>query len=298
MIIHTIGGTYRVVRTLAGSAKLFSYLCVREGTSAEHKFLVIGPKERELSEKMLFCFMEWKEERTSFRARTLFGLEECFAREGVVWVVFRYFEGTEWTSLIGSRMLLEERRKLAQELMEQMFTRKLPQYLQYEASDLRNIVADKGRGIRVNYLLFAPEKIAEELFYEVQRRTASCLRELFAEEIREEKGAEPGHFIKRLEGAEFSGEVELYRAYRRMEETLQNIQTEGTPKQKGYLVRLWQRVISYSEHILGFLYWMLIGGLLGLLVYVCVMPERAPEERLRFERIGTLPVAVTEDTER
>ena len=292
MIIHTIGGTYRVVRTLAGSAKLFSYLCVREGTSAEHKFLVMGSKERALSEKMLLCFMEWKEDRTSF------GLEECFAREGTVWVVFRYYEGTAWTSLTGSRMLLEERRKLAQELMEQMFTRKLPQYLQYEASDFRNIVADKGRGIRVNYLLFAPEKITEELLPEVQRRTASCLRELFAEAIREEKGEEPERFIKRLEGAEFSGEAELYRAYRRMDETLQNMQTKETPKQKGYLVRLWQRAVSYSEHILGFLYWMLIGGLLGLLVYVCIMPERAPEERLRFERIGTLPVAVTEDTER
>lgn len=292
MIIHTIGGTYLVVRTLAGSAKLFSYLCVREGTSAEHKFLVMGPKERALSEKMLLCFMEWKENRD------LIGLEECFAREGTIWIVFRYYEGTAWTSLTGSRMLPEERRALAQELMEQMFARKLPQYLQYEASDLRNIVADQERGIRVNYLLFAPEKMTEELFYEVQKRTASCLRELFAEEIREEKDTEPGRFIKRLEDAEFSGDAELYRAYRRMEETLQNMQTKGTPKQKGYLVRLWQRVVSYSEHIFEFLYWMLIGGLLGLLVYVCVMPERAPEERLRFERIGTLPVAVTEDTER
>ena len=292
MIIHTVRGTYRVVRTLEGSEKLFSYLCVREGTLAEQKFLVMGPKKRELSEKMLLYFMELREDRT------LHGLEDCFAREGAVWVVFRYYEGTAWTDRVASSMVPEERRKLAQELMEQLFARKLPEYLQYEASDLRNIAADKSRGVRVNYLLYAPEKITEKLFPEVQRRTAACLRELFAGELREEKEEEPGSFIKRLEGAEFSGETELYRAYRKMDETLQNAQTTEAPKRKGYLVRLWKRAVGCSEYMFQFLYWILIGGLLGLLVYVCVMPDRAPEDRLRFERIGTLSVVATEDTER
>lgn len=286
MIIHTIRGAYRIVCTLEGSPMMSSYLCEREGTAGGEKFLVMGAKGRELSEKLLLDFVRQEKDRV-----------ECFTKEGTVWVVFRYYEGTEWVRKIKGSMTFKERQELGKELMARLFAAELPRYLQYEASDARNIVYDQTGELRVNCLMFEPEKVSEQLFAAVQKRVADRLEELFPEELRGEGETEPRIFFKKLRSAAFEGEAELYAAYRRMDEAMDAVQPDGAQKKEGYPARLWQGIAKHLNTVLQFLYWMLIGGLLGLLVYVCIMPEHAPEERLRFERIGTLELTEAADTE-
>lgn len=284
MVIRTIRETYRVICTLKGSQGMNAYLCLREGSCDEEKFLVMGAKNRELSEGMLRYFMDL------FYEQSIPDFEDCFVKEGILWVVFRYFFGVPFLEKQRNKNPIEERMNMARELVEQILTQHLPLYLQYESCNPANLVVSEKWGVRVNFLLFEPEKMKEDVFPLVQKRMAEYFQMLFAEELEGEAFRELNVFVERLQGADFPEGIGLYRAYRRLEEQLKSAKAEGKFIKKGYLTRLWRKVFRWSKDIFLFWYWVLIGGLLGLLIFVCIVPETAPKERNFFQSIGTLEI--------
>lgn len=279
MVIRTIRETYRVRCVLKGSGGIRSYLCIREGGGTE-QFLVMGAGNRKLSGVMLPYFMDLSQ------SGRVDGFEKCFVREGTAWVVFRYFEGTPFSEKAKSPFA--ERVQIGREFVEQIFAQNLPAYLQYEALHPANSIVSEKWGVRVNFLLFEPEKMQDELFPMVQKRMAEYFRTLFAEELEEDNLKELSEFVERMETADFTGEAALYRAFRGLDGELERAQESCGFERKGYLTRMWKKVFRRSKDIFQFFYCVLIGGLLGYLIYVCVAPETAPEERTLFQSIGTL----------
>lgn len=295
MVIRTMKENYSVIKTLEGSSKLRAYLCCREEKPQEETFLVMAPNGQELSRKFLIYFMDLAQSRSAV------DFVECFTKEGVVWVVFRYYGGTPFEEVFaeeynssragnGCAELPEERLCVGRSLMEQLFAQKLLPYLQYEATDLRNITVDESLCVHVNYLLYEPDLLEDDLFPLVLERLAICLQRLFAEELEDEVSKELYDYINMLRQNAFSEGTAVYRAYRRLEEQLRQDAAEGKLKPKGWLVRMWQKLIRVLEGFVKLLYAALLAGLLGLLIYVCIMPETAPEERNMVQSIGTLKI--------
>ncbi len=294
MVIRTIDKTYSVIRTLPCGTKMRAYLCAAEDDSGGGQqkmrecgktgYLVMAPKNGESSEKLLLFLMELsKNQRVDC-------LLDCFTRDGAVWGVFRYYEGIPLTKLLNKGMLPEERFDLARELIEQIFAGNLPVYLQYEASKFSNIVVSGRSGLRVNFLMTEPERLDSNLFPDVLKQIAAVFELIYEQELKGALSEEPGAFVEKLKRAEFSEGIDVYRAYRRMDGSLRDALAEGKLTEKGYLTRIWNFFSGKLNVISRILYGLLIAGLTGILIYVCVAPETAPAERNLFQSIGTLEI--------
>lgn len=284
MVIRTIGETYRVICTLKGSRDIRAYLCIRDKQDDGEKFLLMEPKERELSGKMLLYFMELS------KSGRVEGLIECFAKNGVVWLVFRYFEGCMLTEKLKTGLLFSERLDIGRELMMQIFAQNLPVYLQYEASIPDNITVSTQHGVKVNFLLFHPYEMDNDLFPAVQRNAAACMDALFGKELKAKLQKELSGFVGKLRGGEFSGDADIFRAYLRMEEALREAYDRGELQKNGYFTSLRQSVAGGLKYIFCFLYYVLITGLWAVLIYVCVGRSYVPEGCEPFCYIGTLAI--------
>lgn len=289
MIIRTIKGTYSVLMTLSGSRDIRAYLCIREGEAADGKFLLMKPVRQELSKKMLVYFMELSGQRR------IGDFVEAFAKDGVVWAVFRWHEGTPLSETAeheerNARLLMKN------ELVLRLLAGELPPYLQYEAADARNLVVDTDGTVQINYLLFEPELMESADFTQVQKRLAGDLKQLFAREIKMGKPQSLVDLIGRMEAGNYADETGLLRELRRLDADFLQEEETGGFAAEGYLARVWKRLLRFGEASVRILYGLLVAGLLGLLVYVCIAPERAPADRMRFNGIGTLKIQGTEST--
>lgn len=284
MVIQTIRESYDVICTLEGSSRIRAYLCTRMTSPAGEKVLVMAAGEPDLAKKMILSFMELN------RTGNIHDFLDCFTKDGTVWVVFRFCEEKAFSEKIEQDYNLKERLAIGKSLAEQIFMQNLPVYLQYEALNERNIVLDDSLAIHVNYLLYEPERMNEDLFQEVLKRTADCFQKLFYREWKEQLSSGLTDFIKKLAAAEFPEGIEVYRAYRDLDRRLKNELEEGKLEGKGYLLRIWEKLKKLSGKLLQLLYALFLAVLLGILVYVCVMPKTAPEDRNVLKKIGTLEV--------
>ncbi len=284
MVIRTIGEAYRIIRTLEGGRDILAYLGVCEGGDEGERFLLLKPLNKEVSGKILPYFMELME---SQRVEALRG---CFTKDGVVWVVFRYFEGCALEEAARMKLPLKERLKIARELTEQIFAQNLPVYLQYEASLSSNITVNASRGAVVNFLLSEPDKIGHDLFPAVQRHVAACFETLFERELKMKRQTQPFRFVNDLRGAAFTRDSDLFYAYLRMEEALSAGCGEGERRKRERFDRLRRGAWRWFLAVCRVLYVFLVGILIAVLIGVCRTGVRATGERKPFDFIGTLRV--------
>lgn len=284
MVIRTINAAYNVIRTLEGSGEITAYLCIREGKPKEEKFLIMKANRQELSRKMLIYFMDLSKHKKTE------DFVECFTKERVVWVVFRHFEGTLFREKIANGLSVEERLCIGKNLMERFLFQNLPEYLRYEAFRLGNVIVDDSLEVHTNYLMLEPDRIDHCSFSAVLKRIAVCFKLLFDGELEEDVSQELYEFVKNVYRARFPDEASVFCAYRELEGILWQQQGEGKLKAKGYLTRIWERISGLSGGLFKLLYAALVMGLLGVFVYVCIMPETAPNDRTLFQSIGTLTI--------
>lgn len=284
MTFQTIDQEYRAILKLHGSPDIQAYLCTCRDIGGENPVLITGVTDRALSKRFLPLFMNLTGQSRVGNFR------DTFVRNKMVWAVSDYFTGTPFFEKIKEDLPAEEKIGLADALAEQIFAQNLPAYLQYEALHPENIVVNASRGVSVNFLLFTPERLGESLFPDVQKRFSDCLFALFRDELKNEASTEIKNFVDRLLTSSFSGNAELLRAFRRMSDTLQTALREGKLSRKGFLPRLFCRMAKYTAALPSILYWILVGALSGLLVFVCVVPETAPAQRHLIQNIGILRI--------
>ncbi len=281
MVIRTVERSYRVIRTLEGSREITAFLCDSENGDP---FLLIRPKGQALSRNMLRCFLEQRNKGNAGKP------EDCFVREGVVWAAFAYGGGTPICEWLKEGRPYRLRAALGRELAEQIFTRNLPVYLQYEALHPSNLMVSKERGLCANFLFFEPEKFSKDLLPEVEKRFADCLSLLYAEELEDGKAEELSDFLRKLKSAEFTDGTGIYRAYRKVCGELTEEPYKEGEKKKGILPILWAKATEHGKHLFFFFYWLLVLLLWAGFVYACVTPQETPQERIRFQNIGELPI--------
>lgn len=285
MKFQTTDQKYSVVQKLHGSPSVQAYLCTCGDPSDQKTVLVAGIADRALSEKFLPFLLNLP------GRGAVGGFRDSFVRDEAVWIVSDYSAGTPFFEKADETLPAEEKIALAEALAEQIFARNLPPYFQYEALHPENIVVSPSRGVCVNFLPFAPELLGGVLFPDVQRRFSDCLRALFGEELKNKASQELSDFVGQLCSSAFSGDAALFGAFRRMISALQTAHSEGKLTRKGFLLRLWNRAADKIAALPALLYWMLVGALSGLLLFVCLAPETAPAQRNLIQNIGILRIA-------
>ncbi len=173
MTLKTIDREYRAVQKLHASPSIRAYVCICSNAPDEKTVLVTGIADRTLSEKFLPFYMD-------LHGRGIVGsFTDSFIRDGTVWAVSDYAAGTPFFETGKEALPTEEKIVLAGALAEQIFAQNLPVYLQYEALHPKNIVVGAARSLSVNFLLFTPELLGDDLFPGVQKRFSDCLAALF-----------------------------------------------------------------------------------------------------------------------
>ncbi len=292
MTIHTLKHAYYVISALTANDTILSYLCFRAGESRDREYLLLclGSCENEtLSGRLFLFFMDL------YQNRRVQAMEECFVKNRAVWIVFRYFSGTPFLEKIRGGLLPEQKAEFGLKLIASVCMQDLPFYLQYETADLRNIAVDETGGLNVNFLLFDPQVLEETmqfddpiLFLNVQKRLAECYHILFRDELTAGERSDLALFVRRLERAAFTGQAPLYQAYCRLYPGLPDFIRECSQSRKSVLLPLWEKIYKNANQIGQFCYCLCIGGLLGLLVYVCVAPDVPAGDGQKYASIGTL----------
>ena len=292
MTIHTLKHAYYVIHALTANDKILSYLCIRAGESRDRQYLLmcLGACEDEtLSGRLFLCFLDLYQ---SGRAEAF---EECFVKNRAAWVVFLYFSGAPFLEKISEGLLPEQKAEFGLELIASVCMQNLPFYLQYETADMRNIVVDETGKLNINFVLYDPQVLEENmqfgdpiLFLKVQKRLAECYRILFRDELKAGERSDLALFVRQLERAAFTGQAPLYLAYRRLYPGLPDFIKKCSLSRKSVLLPLWEKIYKNMNQIGQFCYCMCIGGLFGLLVYVCAAPDVSAGDGQKYASIGTL----------
>lgn len=294
MVIRTIHNSYRVIRTVFCGKDMRAYLCAGEGSPGSRKagkkpdtaarYLIMKPENPGFYQALLLFFFKLSDSGSVER------FEECFVREGVIWTVFRHYEGLPLAQAVTEELPYEERFALGRELTEQLFAERLPVYLQYEAAKRSDIVTDKSFGLRVNFRLTEPERLSEELFPDVLRRYEEAMELIYAPELQAAFPEELSAFFRRLSETAFSDGTDVYRAFRSMDASLRRAYADGAPGEEGLLTRMWNWLRGKAGVCFHILYGLVVAGLLALLAYVCVTPAAAPADRNLLYSIGELTI--------
>lgn len=284
MVIQTISKQYRVIKKLSGSDQIEAYLCRSGDPLSNDRFLVMGLTGDALSKKIVPYFMEFssRQDRGDFL--------DCFIQRGSLWLVFRYYEYPLLKERMEGEFLLEERLEASKTMMEWIVAHNLPHYLQYEALNPDNVTVSDASEVYFNYLLTEPEFLTACRMEDVQQNLAACFESLFAPELEEEVSAELSSFIKDLKEKEYAGYGGIFKDYRRLYEILIQHKEEGRLKSRGWLIRMWEKLKGFFARIRRILYWAVIVGLMGLLIYLYIKPEAMPASRVEYNQIGVLKI--------
>ncbi len=306
MLIRTPRGDYRVIRIPKDELSVCFYLAEECGREDEGSYLLMEWKNPALFRELLTMFMELagntREDVGTAAGSNRIGdasdFKDCFTKDGHLWAVFSYYEGTPFAGYAGRAASPAERLQVWESLLERILFQGLPAYLQYEAADLANLVVDDASSVHANYLLNDLEGRNGDLFFKLQKRLAAAFRLLFAREL--ERGDDAAReYAGRLDNAEFADGRDIYRGFRTMRQRTdaEEAQREGQEEapREGILIRIWTVLFSHAHTLLKFAYVLLVAALWMLFVWLCIRPEEAPEQRNRIAAIGTVEIPGSED---
>ena len=209
MRIETPTGMYRVIQVLREDLEMFSCLAFREGTKRETRFLIQEFCEPSVAKRLLCCLMNPQGEEIP-------GVE-VVVNGGNLQVISRYYSGMPFLETAARTVCQEEKLALWDGALREIFFRRLPVYMQYEA--LHHLVVDDGGVVHANGLLADVQKAGENLFPEIQRVLSELFLSLFECGERKQDSAAAA-YRERLRMADFADGVSVYRGFRALRQAL------------------------------------------------------------------------------
>lgn len=284
MIIQTLDKAYEVIKKFEENPEHAVYLCRMPGDAEERSYLVTAFNSEQVPRENVIYFMELavKQETEDY--------EECFLKNGFLYLVFRYIDEKKLRNELGEeRLPAAERLVISRSLMDQIVRKNLPDYLLYEALSSENVGVAGDGSVCFNYFLKETGQIGKALFPEICGRLAGWQEALFSREI-EGGAAEPMQkFVESLRNGKFHSFAEIYRRYQAVYEKMKEKAATDGLQPETFLIKLWKRLKKVGKWLRVLLFAAVLAALLGYLIYTLLVPEEGATP-VPFQQIGEVVI--------
>ncbi len=293
MLIRSPDTIYSVIQILENTPKVTAYCAFVENKEPGTLYLLHEWKSQRLAKEMLLYTTQL--DCPDFVS--------CFIMNRKVWTIFRYYKGTPLDKAVSLLPSMEEKIQLWGAILELVFFRKLPPYLQYELCAPANLVIDDSMCARANYMLYEPDKMLHTcfpnksdatsqenaLFDALQKRLSTSFAMLFAKEL-QNKGIALHTYAEQLERSEFRDGLQIYHLFHEQKSEWLQDNAKKEPVKIKWQIRCWKKMFAHIDIPIKCLYWLAVLGLWVLFGILCARKPQAPEDRTRIVTIGTQTV--------
>lgn len=216
-----------------------------------------------------------------------------FPREGRLYIVFRFYDYMTLSERLSSDTGFEERVMIAGNILRRIVILNLPTYLQYEVLGEGNILAGKNGDIRFSYGFHELDRFDSITERDVIERLTGVLKKIFPEELEKHSCPPLEQFFERIEKVKFPGIAAILREYDITARAALTLQEAGKIRPKSFGFRLWEKIKKLVRGLKYLLLALVIGALVGYLVYTIRYPSKKAEEAMNYKAIGTLTIGET-----
>lgn len=216
-----------------------------------------------------------------------------FPREGRLYIVFRFYDYMTLSERLSSDTGFEERVMIAGNILRRIVILNLPTYLQYEVLGEGNILAGKNGDIRFSYGFHELDRFDSITERDVIERLTGVLKKIFPEELEKHSCPPLEQFFERIEKEKFPGIAAVLREYDITARAALTLQEAGKIRPKSFGFRLWEKIKKLVRGLKYLLLALVIGALVGYLVYTIRYPSKKAEEAMNYKAIGTLTIGET-----
>ncbi len=290
MIIQTLDKAYEVIKKFEENSERAVYLCRIPGDASGSSYLVTAFNSEQVPREHVIYFMELsvKQQTEDF--------EECFLKNGFLYLVFRHQEERKLRNELGEeRLPVAERLAVSRSLMDRIVQKNLPDYLLYEALSSENVRVAGDSSVCFTYFLKETGQIGKELFPDICGRLAGWQESLFAREI-DGHAAEPmAKFADSLRTGKYHSYAEIYRRYKAVYEKMRDQAAVDGLQPETFLIKLWKRLKKIGKWLRLLLYAAVLLALLGYLIFTFLAPAEG-DTPVPFQQIGEVVIGTEEGT--
>lgn len=288
MRIQTLNRDYEILR-MAESGERMDVLIARDEKHPEEGKCMLVILKQETDIHRFLPFLAAQQENDPFD-----DFMGYFPRDGRLYIVFRFSDLMPLRERLSQDTGFEERIMIAGNILKRLVFLHLPAYFQYEVLGEGNILAGENGDIRFSYVFHEPDRFENVTEQEITERLTGVLKNIFREELEKHSCPPLETFFERLEEDSFSGMATVLKEYEAAAREALILQAAGEIRPKSFGFRLWEKikkVISYLKYLLLIL---VMGALIGYLVYTIRHPSNKAAEAMNYKSIGTLTIGETE----
>ena len=287
MRIQTLNSDYEILR-MAESGERLDVLIARDEKHPEKgKCMLVVLKQDSDIHKFL-PFLAAQQENAPYD-----DFLGYFPREGRLYIVFRFYDFMTLSERLSSDTGFEERVMIAGNILRRIVILNLPTYLQYEVLGEGNILAEKNGDIRFSYGFHELDRFDSITDRDVIERLTGVLKKIFPEELEKHSCPPLEQFFERIEKEKFPGIAAVLREYDITARAALTLQEAGKIRPKSFGFRLWEKIKKLVRGLKYLLLALVIGALVGYLVYTIRYPSKKAEEAMNYKAIGTLTIGET-----
>lgn len=156
-----------------------------------------------------------------------------------------------------------------------------------------NILAGKNGDIRFSYGFHELDRFDSITDRDVIERLTGVLKKIFPEELEKHSCPPLEQFFERIEKVKFPGIAAVLREYDITARAALTLQEAGKIRPKSFGFRLWEKIKKLVRGLKYLLLALVIGALVGYLVYTIRYPSKKAEEAMNYKAIGTLTIGET-----
>lgn len=288
MIIESMTHRYYAICREEGNSAYDIYRCRELNEAAHEEYLVCCVKEIELIKALARAFTG---EGVYENFEEYY---ECFSACGWLCVVFcHYGQTTLAGKLQDEDCSLMERTAIGKRILQRLLILDMPDFLLSETMSVDRILVDASLSIHFRYRLEGILLSCEQRTEKIYKGLSDIFTVLFAKELMLEKCGEIPVFIQGLTKGEHDrgmpGLLSVYQEYEALEELLAGLSGDGQIRPNTFWFRVWDKIKMAFPVVKKIVFCMIVVMLAGYLIYGLVFPKY-PDEYLRFDTIGTLPI--------
>ncbi len=287
MRIQTLNSDYEILRMAESGERMDVLIARDEKHPEEGKCMLVILKQESDIHKFL-PFLAAQQGNAPFD-----DFMGYFPRDGRLYIVFRFCDFVTLSERLSSDTSFEERIMIAGNILRRIVVLNLPPYFQYEVLGEGNILAGENGDIRFSYRFHELDRFDTIADRDVMERLMKVLKGIFPGELEKHSCPPLEHFFERLEKEKFPGMAAVLREYDMTAGTALALQKAGEIKPKSFGFRLWEKIKKLVSGLKYLLLVLVLGALVGYLIYTIRYPSNKAEEAMNYKAIGTLTIGET-----
>ena len=289
MTIQTLKHQYEIVQKIRTTDQIDQFFCTEETDHKKVYFDIFKIKQRNLVVKLILTFTE-QMSNVAFE-----DYYECFSKDGALYLVFVHKEAVSLRQKLQEEVCnLQERLQIGRKILERILLLNMPDMMVCDVLDADQIQVTPALDISFLYKLEEIEQFEQLNFSIVKQKMVALFEVLFERELLLDISEKIPTFLEYIK-EESSSYLEIYQTYIRLMEQLQKSEAVLTPNTLWF--RLWNRIKKLAVKLRGIVAIIVVLLIAGYLVYSILNPAPNTEDKFCFQRIGTLTIEQTEESE-